>query len=119
MSFQQQKKKQLSKKDKSGEGKWDKAISSLCKKINKKDDYYTTSSCAGRIALVKGLPEKAKSAFLFKTHNILPKKKECSAGTVERENRSTFAASWGILAEYSGSGKEANHVKVRRTDDRR
>ena len=69
MNFSEQKKKQLGRKDKSGQGRWDKAISSLCRKINKKDDYYTTSSCAGRIALVKGLPEKARDVFLFKTHD--------------------------------------------------
>ena len=53
MEFQQQKTKQLSKSDKSNIGKWDSKIKCLCNKINKKRDYYTTSSCAGRVVLLK------------------------------------------------------------------
>ena len=74
-NFQQQKQRQPRRKDKSNEGKWDNAIVSLCKKINRKKEYYTTSSCAGRISLVKGLGEKAENVFLFKTHNKISFKK--------------------------------------------
>lgn len=66
--FNIKKQKQLLKKDKSNEGKIDEEIINLCNKINSKPNYYTTSSCAGRIILVKGLKEKAKNVFLFKTH---------------------------------------------------
>jgi len=69
MNFQEQKSKQFLRTDKSGEGAWDREIASLCKKINEKKEYYTTSSCAGRIVLLKGLEEKSKNVFLFKTHN--------------------------------------------------
>ncbi len=69
MNFEQQKSKQLARKDKSNEGRWDKAIISLCNKINEKREYYTTSSCSGRISLVKSLKEKARGVFLFKTHD--------------------------------------------------
>ncbi len=69
MNFQQQKKKQLSKIDKSNIGKWDIKIKSLCEKLNKKKEYYTTSSCAGRVVLIKSLDEKAENVFLFRTHN--------------------------------------------------
>ena len=68
-NFQKQKSKQLARKDKSNEGRWDKAIIPLCNKINRKPEYYTTSSCAGRITLVKALDEKARGVFLFKSHN--------------------------------------------------
>jgi len=68
MNFQQQKKKQLLKKDKSNEGIWDRGIDDLCRKINDKKEYYTTSSCAGRIVLIKELDEKAEDVFLFKSH---------------------------------------------------
>lgn len=68
MDFQQQKKKQLSKKDKSSIGDWDFKIKSLCNKINKKKNYYTTSSCAGRVVLLKYSDEKMKDAFLYRTH---------------------------------------------------
>lgn len=68
MNFQQQKQKQLSKVDKSNIGKWDAKIKGLCDKLNKKKQYYTTSSCAGRIVLIKSLDGKAKDVFLFRTH---------------------------------------------------
>lgn len=68
MNFQESKKKQLARKDKSGKGSWDNGINSLCKKINEKKEHYTTSSCSGRIVLVKGLDEKAENVFLFKSH---------------------------------------------------
>jgi tRNA wybutosine-synthesizing protein 3 len=31
-------------------------------------EYYTTSSCSGRVVLLKGSGEKMKNAFLFRTH---------------------------------------------------
>lgn len=68
MNFQTQKSKQLTRKDKSGKGKWDLGIADLCRKINSKKEYYTTSSCAGRIVLIKSLDKKAENVFLFKSH---------------------------------------------------
>jgi tRNA wybutosine-synthesizing protein 3 len=67
-TFQQQKQNQLSKQDKSNEGGWDKPIKALCNKINKQEDYYTTSSCSGRIVLLKYSDKKIPDAFIFKTH---------------------------------------------------
>jgi tRNA wybutosine-synthesizing protein 3 len=67
--FEQQKKKQLSKRDKSNIGEWDKKIISLCNKINENKNYYTTSSCSGRIVLLKYSDKKLKDAFLFRTHD--------------------------------------------------
>src|SRR3989344_3257093 len=69
MNFDIQKKKQLGKKDKSSIGSWDFKIKGLCDKINKKKNYYTTSSCGGRVVLLKASSEKIKDAFLFRTHN--------------------------------------------------
>ena len=68
-TFQQQKQKQLSKLDKSSIGSWDSKIKKLCNKINQKKNYYTTSSCAGRIILLKYSDIKQEDAFLFRTHN--------------------------------------------------
>jgi tRNA wybutosine-synthesizing protein 3 len=68
MKFDEQKKKQLSKSDKSNEGSWDVKINGLCDKINKLDNFYTTSSCAGRVVLLKGEIDKQPDAFLFKSH---------------------------------------------------
>ena len=69
MNFQEAKKKQLSKSDKSSIGKWDSKIKPLCKKINNKKEYYTTSSCAGRVVIIKSVEKKIKDVFLFRTHN--------------------------------------------------
>lgn len=62
------KEKQLSRDDRSSIGSWDKKIAKLCNKINKKKNYYTTSSCAGRIVLIKYSDKKIEDAFLFRTH---------------------------------------------------
>lgn len=69
MAFVQDKIKQLARIDPSNEGKWDEAIKPACEKLNSMDDYYTTSSCSGRIVLIKALEEKAENVFLFKSHN--------------------------------------------------
>ena len=63
------KEKQLGKKDKSNIGSWDKPIVKLCNKINKNKNYYTTSSCSGRIVLLKYSESKIKDAFIFRSHS--------------------------------------------------
>ena len=68
MNFLIKKQKQLSKFDKSSIGSWDPKIKGLCNKLNKKNEYYTTSSCAGRVVLLKGGIDKIKNAFLYRTH---------------------------------------------------
>jgi len=67
--FNEGKKKQLSKEDKSNIGEWDLKIADLCNKINRNTNYYTTSSCSGRIVLLKASEEKQPGAFLYRTHN--------------------------------------------------
>ncbi len=69
MDFDEQKKLQLGKTDLSSIGSWDKKIAGLCNKLNKKKNYYTTSSCAGRIVLLKGEIDKEPGKFLFRTHD--------------------------------------------------
>ena len=68
-SFQQRKKDILSKIDKSSIGKWDKQIINFCKKINSKENYYTTSSCSGRIILMIDQEKKGENLFLFVSHD--------------------------------------------------
>jgi tRNA wybutosine-synthesizing protein 3 len=58
----------LSKADKSSIGSWDKPIQALCDKINKKPNYYTLSSCSGRIVLIKNLEKKQPGMFVFRSH---------------------------------------------------
>ena len=54
--------------DKSSEGKIDKEIEPLCNTINKKEELVTTSSCSGRISIVRNESTKTKSAWEFKSH---------------------------------------------------
>ncbi|MBD3252314.1 hypothetical protein GF386_01135 [Candidatus Pacearchaeota archaeon] len=67
--FDLEKKKQLDRQDRSNIGNWDLKIRSLCNKINRKRNYYTTSSCAGRIILMKYSDKKEENIFLYRTHN--------------------------------------------------
>ncbi|MEK6913760.1 MAG: tRNA wybutosine-synthesizing 3 family protein [Nanoarchaeota archaeon] len=68
-SFLQRKQDVLAKIDKSSIGKWDKQIISLCNKINKKDNYYTTSSCSGRVLLMIEQDKKGEDLFVFVSHD--------------------------------------------------
>jgi tRNA wybutosine-synthesizing protein 3 len=74
-SFQQRKQDVLSKLDKSSIGKWDEKIISLCNKINSLENYYTTSSCSGRILLMVDQEKKGENLFLFVSHDKVSFKK--------------------------------------------
>jgi tRNA wybutosine-synthesizing protein 3 len=74
-NFQQRKQDILSKIDKSSIGKWDEKIISLCEKINSKENYYTTSSCSGRIVLMIDQEKKVEDLFLFVSHDKISFKK--------------------------------------------
>lgn len=73
MEFEKEKKEyllKLYKKDQSKKGEVDKEIIALVDKINSLKDYYTTSSCAGRIMLIM-IPNKKRkdsSKWLFVSH---------------------------------------------------
>ena len=67
--FARAKKGRLSRKDKSSIGSWDKPIAKLCEDINKSDDYYTLSSCSGRIILIKETLDKEPGLFVFRSHD--------------------------------------------------
>jgi tRNA wybutosine-synthesizing protein 3 len=67
--FQQRKKDILSKKDKSSVGGWDEKIRNLCRKINNHKNYYTTSSCSGRILFTKKINREKRNVVLKKYHN--------------------------------------------------
>ncbi|HLC87406.1 MAG TPA: tRNA wybutosine-synthesizing 3 family protein [Candidatus Nanoarchaeia archaeon] len=69
--FDYRKKTVLEKLDKSSKGNWDKKIIKLCYKLNKKKDYYTTSSCAGRMMLMVDQDKKGPGLFLMVYHNIV------------------------------------------------
>jgi len=68
MNFTHEKQQFLKKPDKSSVHGIDKDILKLVKKINEKSEYYTTSSCSGRIILMKETGKKQENVFLFKSH---------------------------------------------------
>src|SRR3989344_3603522 len=70
-SFLRRKTSVLSKIDKSFIGKWDKKIIPLCNKINSSSNYYTTSSCAGRIVLMISQNKKSHNLFLKISHELI------------------------------------------------
>lgn len=71
MTFEQSKKDTLNRLDKSKKGQVDRSILELVNKINSLDDYYTTSSCSGRILLIY-IPEEFKKQnveWIFSSHD--------------------------------------------------
>ncbi len=67
--FDNQKKNCLNKKDKSKKKTIDKDIKPLIDSINSHKDYYTTSSCSGRILLIEKKTDKKQDArFAFVEH---------------------------------------------------
>ncbi len=71
ISFNQRKQDIFSKKDKSFIGCRDEKIKKLCGKINKKESYYTTSSCSGRVVVIKDKEKKEPGVFEFVSHDLL------------------------------------------------
>jgi len=69
--FEFRKENQLSKDDKSLKQSWDSRIKDLCDKINESDKYYTTSSCSGRVVLLKSSKEKTDDLFVKVWHDII------------------------------------------------
>ncbi len=70
-NFLQRKQDVLLKIDKSSKCDWDKKIVSLCKKINSSENYYTTSSCSGRVAIMIDQEKKGKGLFLKRYHDLI------------------------------------------------
>ncbi|MBT96937.1 hypothetical protein CMI49_02475 [Candidatus Pacearchaeota archaeon] len=70
-NFQQKKKDSLSKLDKSSKGEWDEDIINLCDKINSLKNYYTTSSCSGRIVLMIDQDKKEEGLFIKVYHDLI------------------------------------------------
>jgi tRNA wybutosine-synthesizing protein 3 len=70
-SFQKRKQDVLSKNDKSSKQSWDEKISKLCEKINSLENYYTTSSCAGRVVIMLDKDKKQQGLFLNVYHDLI------------------------------------------------
>lgn len=71
MSFEKNKRVFLNKSDKSKKKSVDTKIKKLVNLINSLPNYYTTSSCSGRIVLLKRKVGKKGSKWLFISHNLV------------------------------------------------
>ncbi|MEK6890706.1 MAG: tRNA wybutosine-synthesizing 3 family protein [Nanoarchaeota archaeon] len=69
--FLRRKKQQLMKNDRSVKQSFDERIKGLCGKINKSSNYYTTSSCSGRVYILIDSKEKRGDLFLFVSHDLV------------------------------------------------
>ncbi len=71
MPFPTEKKNQLAKQDKSKKGEIDERVKHLLEAINALPEYYTTSSCSGRIVLWRGLGKKNEVEWLKVSHDVI------------------------------------------------
>lgn len=71
MTFESDKKTIMGKIDKSREGQIDKGIRNLVNKLNQSGNYYTTSSCSGRIVILARANKKQETDWLLKSHDKL------------------------------------------------
>ena len=69
--FLRRKNQQFMKNDRSIKQSWDDRIGKLCELINKSANYYTTSSCSGRVLILINDKEKRDDLFLFVSHNLI------------------------------------------------
>jgi len=90
--FDKRKKDILSKLDKSHIGGWDEKIKQLCNKINLTDNYYTTSSCSGRVTLIIEQDKKAENLFISVYHDKVSLKqlKEDLDSALKKEKKIKF-----------------------------
>ncbi len=70
-NFLNNKKTFLAKLDKSKKGEVDEKIIPLLNIINSKEDYYTTSSCSGRVYLWRGNEKKNEMEWLKVSHELI------------------------------------------------
>ncbi len=70
-NFDNSKKVFLGKEDKSDKGYVDSKIVELVDKLNSSGDYFTTSSCSGRVVLLIDDEEKKHGLFLFRSHELI------------------------------------------------
>lgn len=71
MTFANNKKTHLTKADKSKKGGIDEKVIPLLETINTLPNYYTTSSCSGRVYLWKGTGKKSETQWLRMSHDLI------------------------------------------------
>ena len=98
--FQQRKQALLTKKDKSSIGEWDNKIKKLCNTINSFPQYYTTSSCSGRIIIMVDNEKKGAGLFKFVSHDL-----------VEINDFLSFLAPWKNSNNLGGGSSTKSNLK--------
>ena len=71
MNFPNHKKTFLAKMDKSKKGEMDIKIIPLLETINAQSNYYSTSSCSGRVYFWKGTGKKSETQWLLVSHDVI------------------------------------------------
>ena len=71
MNFANDKKTYLAKADKSKKGGIDEKVIPLLETINAQPEYYTTSSCSGRVYLWKGTGKKSETEWVKVSHDLI------------------------------------------------
>ena len=71
MTFPNEKKMYLAKRDKSKKGGIDQKVIPLLEAINAQDNYYTTSSCSGRVYLWIGTGKKNETEWIKVSHDLI------------------------------------------------
>lgn len=73
MNFQNNKKTFLDKLDRSKKGEIDERVIPIITGINKKENYFTTSSCSGRAVIWKGSGKKNETEWIKVSHDPIEK----------------------------------------------
>jgi tRNA wybutosine-synthesizing protein 3 len=108
--FEQQKNAQLTKVDKSFKQSWDKPILNLCKAINNNKNYYTTSSCSGRVTLLKAEDKKQAGLLLETWHEQITFRKLKESIEKNKANSLTFKQEPAILHIAARTLEEAQKL---------
>jgi len=110
--FTKRKKDVLSKLDKSHKGERDEKIAELCEKINSSDDYYTTSSCSGRVVLMTDQDRKDKNFFISVYHDKISLKelKRDLVSSVKKNQKIKFKLEPCILHVSCRTLKDAENL---------
>ncbi len=108
MTFPNEKKLYLQKQDKSKKGGIDENVLPILKLINAHDDYYTTSSCSGRVYLWRGSGKKNETEWLRVSHELIGEDFfELEAGRAPISERYNKISRWS--AEGDAPSGEAPH----------
>ena len=106
----------LSKMDKSAAGRIDYYAVEICELINKLDDFYTTSSCAGRCLLWRGIGIKGTTKGTFErfrvNHGLIEKPEEYLNIKVDNNNnndKNNNIIIRGIYDSNNNHNNSSNH----------